>query len=158
MNCEELRKLPNVEYMQFTPPPPSRGDPYLTEKSETYKKDDCPVELKEIPLEFIDEVFPVENVTVKFRVNGSRIVAQVYSNRSSIADIKTDIGNKFEIDSKYIRLLQNEREISNRCLLAQADSNQFGIFEFDLDLLHISEMNLGDGVDPPKLDLNIYYK
>ncbi|XP_050328787.1 IQ and ubiquitin-like domain-containing protein [Bactrocera neohumeralis] len=157
MNCEELRELPNMKYMQFIPPPPSRGDPLLIEKPETNKKDDCSEELKEIPSEFIDEVLAVENVTVKFRVNGSRIVAQVYSNRSSIADIKTDIGSKFEVDPKYIRLTQNEREISNRCLLAQTDSNQFGIFEFDLDLLHISEMNLGDGMDPPKLDLNIYY-
>lgn len=158
MNCEELRELPNIKYMQFIPPPPSRGDSFLIEQPDSYKNDDCSEELKEIPSEFIDEVLPVENVTVKFRVNGSRIVAQVYSNRSSIADIKTDIGSKFEVDPKYIRLTQNEREISNRCLLAQTDSNQFGIFEFDLELLHISEMNLGDGMDPPKLDLNIYYK
>ncbi|CAD6994503.1 unnamed protein product [Ceratitis capitata] len=157
MNCEELKELPNLKYMQFKPPPPIRGDPFLNEKTDTSKNGDCLEALKELPLEFVDEVVPEENVTVKFRVDGSRIVAQVYTNRSSIADIKKDIGSKFEVKPKYLVLKQNEREIPNRCLLAQTDSNQFGIYEFDLELLDIAEMYLEDGEEPPKLDLNIYY-
>ncbi|XP_067618057.1 IQ motif and ubiquitin-like domain-containing protein [Eurosta solidaginis] len=153
MNCEETKELPNIKYIQFIRPKCTRG----IENLESNKEKEPVMALKEIPLEFVDDVVPEENVTVKFRVAGSRIVAQVYSNRMTIADIKADISSKFEVDPKYVVLKQDEREIPNRCLLIQTDSNQFGIFEFDLELLDEAEMNLDEGVERPKLDLNIYY-
>lgn len=93
-----------------------------------------------------------ENVTVKFHIISTQIVAHVYSNRLKIKDIKEDIGAKFKIESAYLVIAQNDEILTDNQSLYDLYKNSYGIID----------LNLGLSKDAIKnnvvLDINIYYR
>lgn len=92
-----------------------------------------------------------ENVTVKFYVSASNIVAQVYPNTMTMAEVKQDISRKFEVDPEFLILKQYDRVLCNNVPIYWTGSDEFGIHEYHL-LLNQPEGNTA------KLNMNIYYE
>lgn len=77
------------------------------------------------------------NVTVKFKLNDTQTIAQVYPNNLTVEDIRKDISKKIQIDEKYLELWKENDFISNtNILLADVCCNTSGcgIVEFNLML------------------------
>ncbi|XP_033165764.1 IQ and ubiquitin-like domain-containing protein [Drosophila mauritiana] len=116
-------------------PPPL--DSRSTE-SEPQHSEECCVEL--------------ENVTVKFRLSDSEILAQVYPNCMLLGEIKQDLARKFEVAPEWLVLRQDNRILCNSVPLNSTALDEYGIHEFQL------EMNKGGREDQTsKLDLDVYY-
>nr|NP_651037.1 uncharacterized protein Dmel_CG13855 [Drosophila melanogaster]AAF55988.1 uncharacterized protein Dmel_CG13855 [Drosophila melanogaster] len=116
-------------------PPPL--DSRSTE-SEPQHSEECCVEL--------------ENVTVKFRLSDSEILAQVYPNCMLLGEIKQDLARKFEVAPEWLVLRQDNRILCNSVPLNSTALDEFGIHEFQL------EMNKEGREDQTsKLDLDVYY-
>ncbi|KAH8278587.1 hypothetical protein KR018_005706 [Drosophila ironensis] len=97
----------------------------------------------------------MENVTVKFRVSEADIVAQVYPNCLILSEIKQDMARKFEVEPSLLVLRQKGRVLCDTLPLHSTDLNEFGIHEFQLELL---EPRRRDSDAPqPKLDLDVYF-
>lgn len=92
-----------------------------------------------------------ENVTVKFYVSASNIVAQVYPNTMTMAEVKQDISRKFEVDPEFLVLKQHDRVLCNNVPIYWTSSDDFGIHEYLL-LLNLPEGNT------TRLNMNIYYE
>ncbi|KMZ05092.1 IQ and ubiquitin-like domain-containing protein [Drosophila simulans] len=116
-------------------PPPL--DSRSTE-SEPQHSEECCVEL--------------ENVTVKFRLSDSEILAQVYPNCMLLGEIKQDLARKFEVAPEWLVLRQDNRILCNSVPLNSTALDEYGIHEFQL------QMNKGGREDQTsKLDLDVYY-
>ncbi|XP_037943407.1 IQ and ubiquitin-like domain-containing protein [Teleopsis dalmanni] len=105
--------------------------------------------------QFDEEIVQIENVTVKFRISESQIIAQIYPNRLTIMDIKKDLARKFEITPEVLCVMQHEAEVADSSLLMETNKNEFGIYEFCLKLQKSSRWDSKS--KPAKLDLNVYY-
>lgn len=92
-----------------------------------------------------------ENVTVKFFVTESNIVAQVYPNTMTMAEVKQDISRKFEVNPEFIILTQHGRVLCDNVPIYWTSSDDFGIHEFQL-LLNLPEGNT------TRLNMNVYYE
>lgn len=93
----------------------------------------------------------VENVTVKFYISKTKIVAQVYPNCMTMAEVKQDISRKFEVDPSVILIKQNNSLLCDNVPIHSTNFDEFGIHEFQL------ELNVPKG-DNTKLSLNVYYE
>lgn len=93
----------------------------------------------------------MENVTVKFQLSETNIVAQVYPNTITMAEVKQDISRKFEVDPSLLVLKQNDRVLCDNVPIYWTASDEFGIHEFELTL------NLPEG-NTTKLSMNVYYE
>ncbi|XP_034116733.1 IQ and ubiquitin-like domain-containing protein [Drosophila albomicans] len=112
------------------------GPAYEQQSSESDPQEECCVD--------------VENVTVKFYLSKTKIVAQVYPNCMTMAEVKQDISRKFEVDPSVILLKQNNRLLCDNTPIHSTNIDEFGIHEFQL------ELNVPQG-DNTKLSLNVYY-
>ncbi|XP_055385066.1 IQ and ubiquitin-like domain-containing protein [Condylostylus longicornis] len=101
-----------------------------------------------------DSAFEYRKVTVKFQISDTEMVAQVYPNCLTIAEIKQDIGKKFEVDPKFLILRQFEGEYDDDYRLYETCSNEFGIVEFCLE---ISDKAITEHGKIPELNLHVYY-
>jgi len=117
-------------------PPPL--DSRSTE-SEPQHSEECCVEL--------------ENVTVKFRLSDSEILAQVYPNCMLLGEIKQDLARKFEVAPEWLVLRQDNRILCNSVPLNSTALDEFGIHEFQLGM-----NKEGREDQTSKLDLDVYYE
>lgn len=93
-----------------------------------------------------------ENVTVKFHIISSEIVAHVYSNRLKIIEIKKDIAEKFKIDPEFLVITQNDNILIDTQKLYVISKNLYGIIDLNLSLTKEAiKKNI-------LLDINIYYR
>lgn len=93
-----------------------------------------------------------ENVTVKFHIISTEIVAHVYSNRLKIKEIKKDIAEKFKIDSEFLVITQNDEILNDKQRLFDLCKNEFGIIDLNLSLTKEAiKRNI-------IFDINIYYR
>lgn len=77
------------------------------------------------------------NVTVKFKLNDTQTIAQVYPNNITVEDIRKDISKKIQIDEKYLDLYKENEFVANtNVLLADSclNTSGCGIVEFSLIL------------------------
>ncbi|XP_037729573.1 IQ and ubiquitin-like domain-containing protein [Drosophila subpulchrella] len=116
-------------------PPPL--DSRSTE-SEPQHSEECCVEL--------------ENVTVKFRLSESDILAQVYPNCMTLGEVKQDVARKFEVEPGWLVLQQDGRILCDSVPLNSTALDEFGIHEFQLQLYKDGTEDLTS-----KLDLDVYY-
>ncbi|XP_017007619.2 IQ motif and ubiquitin-like domain-containing protein [Drosophila takahashii] len=116
-------------------PPPL--DSRSTE-SEPQHSEECCVEL--------------ENVTVKFRISESDILAQVYPNCMTLGEVKQDIARKFEVEPGWLVLRQDGRILCDSVPLNSTALDEFGIHEFQLELYREGKEDQNS-----KLDLDVYY-
>ncbi|XP_001358727.2 IQ and ubiquitin-like domain-containing protein [Drosophila pseudoobscura] len=96
----------------------------------------------------------LENVTVKFRISEMDIVAQVYPNCMTLAEVKQDISRKFEVEPKLLVLRQENRPLCDSLPINSTKFDEFGIHEFELELLAPKDIGTEAA---PKLDLDVYY-
>ncbi|KAI8130333.1 hypothetical protein FF38_04992 [Lucilia cuprina] len=115
-----------------------------------------------------EEIVDIENVTVKFRLKGNQTIAQIYPNCMTLAEVKTDIARRFEIDANLLVLKQGQQILSDLCSIRETDNDEYGIHEYQLELnvklkpLKIEDQENGRSTEEessrqPKLDLNVYY-
>ncbi|ALC47576.1 CG13855 [Drosophila busckii] len=114
------------------------GPPYDMRSSESEKSEECCVEL--------------ENVTVKFHLAENEILAQLYPNCMTMAEVKQDIARKFEVDPEHLLLMQADRILCDSTPINSTDFDEFGIHEFQLKMKPPA-----GAAQQPKLDLNVYY-
>ncbi|XP_068157239.1 IQ motif and ubiquitin-like domain-containing protein [Drosophila tropicalis] len=114
-------------------------------ESEPHDNEECCVEL--------------ENVTVKFHISQSQIVAQVYPNCMTMSEVKQDMARKFEVSPESLVLKQSGRILCDSVAINSTKFDSFGIHEFNLELLGAGVTKDGDdsAISVPKLDLNVYY-
>lgn len=115
-----------------------------------------------------EEIVDIENVTVKFRLKGNQTIAQIYPNCMTLAEVKTDIARRFEIEPELLVLKQGQDLLSDFCAIRETDSDEYGIHEYQLELncklkslKPQQQTNENDGSESerqPKLDLNVYYR
>lgn len=145
----EVTLIPTPRPLGDCDPPPRRREPTSPLSSE---------------LEEYEEIVNIENVTVKFHLNGNQTIAQVYPNCLSLGEVKTDIGRRFEIEPKFLVLKQGDQILSDFCTIFETDCDEFGIHEYMLELKSRRKSKKehddddDDDVEENKLDLNIYYK
>ncbi|XP_059620117.1 IQ and ubiquitin-like domain-containing protein [Phlebotomus argentipes] len=91
------------------------------------------------------------DVTVKFQISESQIVAHVYDIRITIAEVKCDMGSKFHIPPNCLTIRQRGAPIDDTDTLQHLTRNDFGIIEVHL--------HLTDAAREAKmlLDLGTYY-
>lgn len=93
-----------------------------------------------------------KDVTVKFQIDESQVVANTYNNSLSILEVKEDIAEKFEINENYLIFKQGENCIlSNNLSLLDVLCNDFGVVEIQVEL---TDEAIDQGVI---LDTDIYY-
>ncbi|XP_020813138.1 IQ and ubiquitin-like domain-containing protein [Drosophila serrata] len=135
----------NVEPCERPKQPPGCPPPIdsRSTESEQQNSEECCVEL--------------ENVTVKFRLSDSEMVAQVYPNCMTLGEVKQDMARKFEVDPKLLVLLQNGNVLCNSLPINSTALDEFGIHEFQLELQCNDSVQGDSQTSLPKLDLDVYY-
>ncbi|KAM7362629.1 IQ motif and ubiquitin-like domain-containing protein isoform 2-T2 [Cochliomyia hominivorax] len=118
-----------------------------------------------------EEIVDIENVTVKFRLQGNQTIAQIYPNCMTLSEVKTDVARRFELEPELLVLKQGQEILSDFCAIKETDSDEYGIHEYQLEL-NIKLKSLKsqqqtnqnedteaetDSERQPKLDLNVYY-
>ncbi|TDG52438.1 hypothetical protein AWZ03_001268 [Drosophila navojoa] len=97
-----------------------------------------------------------QNVTVKFCIAPDKLIAQVYPNCMTMAEVKQDIARRFEVDPMMLLIKQEGSLICNTVPIYATISDEFGIHKFDLELAQKPKV---DECDPtPKLSLRVYYE
>ncbi|GAB0094271.1 IQ and ubiquitin-like domain-containing protein [Sergentomyia squamirostris] len=91
------------------------------------------------------------DVTVKFQISESQIVAHVYDSRITIGEMKRDMGSKFNISSDYLAIRQKTTTIDDNYKLQDLVRNNFGIIEVHLTLTEDAQ------AARMILDLSTYY-
>lgn len=91
------------------------------------------------------------DVTVKFQISESQIVAHVYDIRITIGEVKRDMGSKFNIPPNCLAIKQKGLTIDDKSTLQDLMRNDFGIIEVHLLLTETArEAKM-------LLDLSTYY-
>ncbi|BFF90480.1 IQ and ubiquitin-like domain-containing protein [Drosophila madeirensis] len=130
----------NVDAAERPKQPAGCATAYDANSTESEHTEECCVEL--------------ENVTVKFHISDTDIVAQVYPNCMTLAEVKQDISRKFEVEPQLLVLRQDNRPLCDSLPINATKFDEFGIHEFQLELRVPKDI----GKDPvPKLDLDVYY-
>ncbi|XP_017870410.1 PREDICTED: IQ and ubiquitin-like domain-containing protein [Drosophila arizonae] len=97
-----------------------------------------------------------QNVTVKFCIAPDKLIAQVYPNCMTMAEVKQDVARRFEVDPMLLLIKQEGSLICNTVPIYATISDEFGIHKFDLELAQKPKV---DECDPsPKLSLRVYYE
>lgn len=94
------------------------------------------------------------DLTVKFQITDTKIIAHSYKKTQTLKDIKRDIAAKFKVNDLFLDLYQNDDELvpsDDSIVLNNLPRTKFGIVELQLKL---NERGLKEC---SKLDLNIYY-
>lgn len=170
MNCEpQLPSISEVVLRPATKPKGDSGDQPSTRppSSSSSKPTQSPPPFT-ADEEERDEIVNIENVTVKFRLTGNQVIAQVYPNCMTLGEVKTDIGRRFEVPSELLMLIQGQHVLSDDCRIRETDHDDFGIHEYGLELKELRRTVKSrkplDGSDESeevgrfKLDLDVYYK
>lgn len=147
----EVKLIPNSLLVAECDPPTKKCSPNSSSSSE---------------VEEHEEIVDIENVTVKFHLNGNQTIAQVYPNCMTLDEVKTDIGRRFEIEPKFLILKQGNQILSDSCAIFETDFDEFGIHEYMLELKNTGKStktnqqynDAEQELNEPKLDLNIYYR
>lgn len=96
-----------------------------------------------------------ENLTVKFQITDTQIIAHSYKRtQTTLGDMKRDIAGKFKvINHSWLDILDQDEELlsDERVKLNDLPRNQFGIVELQL------RVNERGQQARAKLDLNVYY-
>lgn len=100
-----------------------------------------------------DDIVNFEKLTVKFQISDTQTVAQVYPNCMTIAEIKTDLGRKFEVDPGVLIICQDGKEAEDSLKLEALTQNEFGIVETYLKLDEEQSKQ-----KEFKLDPQVYYR
>lgn len=98
-----------------------------------------------------DNDVPSENITVKFKVSETQIIAHSYFKGMTIDEVKKDIASKFKIDPKYLVIIHADAAVPNEIKLIEICKNNFGIIDVRLSL------NDEATKDSIQLDVNVYY-
>lgn len=136
----------NVEPCERPKQPPGCPPPFdsRSTESELQHSEECCVEM--------------ENVTVKFRLSDSDIVAQVYPNIMTLSDVKHDIARKFEVDPKLLVLRQDGNVLCDNLAIHSTALDEYGIHEFQLELQANADAQTDSQTSLPKLDLDVYFE
>lgn len=115
-----------------------------------------------------EEIVEIENVTLKFRLKGNQTIAQIYPNCMTLAEVKTDIARRFEVEPELLLLKQGSQILSDVCSIRETDIDEYGIYEYQLELNvklkplkyqnQSNDNNVQESDIQPKLDLNVYYR
>lgn len=97
-----------------------------------------------------------QNVTVKFCIAPDKLIAQVYPNCMTMAEVKQDIARRFEVDPMLLLIKQEGSLICNTVPIYATIADEFGIHKFDLELAQKRKVNECDPT--PKLSLRVYYE
>lgn len=90
----------------------------------------------------ISTINPDEKVTVKFKLDESHIIAQVYNGRWSVDEVLADLAGKFKVDTKYLELCHDEldeRHLAGSIHLYKLPHNEFSIIEVGLRLNKLAD-------------------
>jgi hypothetical protein len=93
-----------------------------------------------------------DNVTMKFHISDTEVVAHHFPAACSIAAIKHEIGKKFRIDPMYLSMRQGGQTVEDGSRLGEIDMNKFGIVDVELA---VSDLGMRNGI---VLDTSAYYR
>lgn len=154
----------SIKKIQFSPIKEQRRRDFPRTAAEEDEEEDDGSQDQEL-----EEFTPNSDLTVKFQITETQIIAHSYPRSLSLKDIKRDIAGKFKVPDNALELRQSvdQQVIANeRIKLNDLPRNQFGIVELQLKL---KEEEAKDDVEshsqrktpsanaPLKLDLNVYY-
>lgn len=116
------------------------------------------------------EFIPNTDLTVKFQITETQIIAHSYKRTLSLREIKRDIAAKFKVPDNLLTLYHHHQQqevvvvdeqhqhqptiVNEAAKLNDLPRNQFGIVELEL---RVKEKGREPTYAPPKLDLNVYY-
>lgn len=76
----------------------------------------------------------IQDVTVKFYFNEASVVTRVYNNYTTLAEVKLDLGKRFEVEPGLLILRQFDCELSNECSIYETIDDDLGIYNYNLVL------------------------